>query len=95
MNQFTFDFNTKRKPSKALIMRTIGVALEKGADEISLTWGENWMDFKFSDMYGGTWMGFGWMKDISASDIADELNAMRKEAQSFIKDHFIFVRVGC
>lgn len=91
MNQFTFDFNTKRKPSKALIMRTIGVALEKGADEISLTWGENWIDL----MFNGSWIGNGWMKDIGGSDIADELNAMRKEAQAFIKDHFIFVRVGC
>jgi hypothetical protein len=83
-----------RKPSKPQIMRAIGKALEKGTMAIEISWGENRIDLTFDDrQYGTGWYGTGWIKGIGGSDIAAELNDIRKEAQKFIKDHFTFVHI--
>lgn len=83
-----------RKPSKPQIMRAIGKALEKGTKAIEISWGENRIDLTFDDRtYSSGWHGCGWIKGIGGDDIAKELNSIRKEAQQFIKDHFIFVNV--
>lgn len=91
---------TKRKPSKAMVMRAIGLTLEKGAKAITVTWGENWIDLTFHEAQGA-WYGHGWLKDISGDDIAHELNDIRAQAladikasRKFYNDHFQFIHVG-
>ena len=69
----------KRKPSRAVIMRTIAEYLKQGGKAFTIQWGENWIDLTYHDTYN-TWYGEGWIKDISGSDLADELNAIRKQA---------------
>lgn len=71
-----------RKPSKAQIMRAIGLKLEEGnAKSISVLWGENWIDLVFYETYK-SWQGNGWIRDISGDDISKELNLIRKLAQN-------------
>lgn len=65
-----------RKPSKAYIMRTIGVCIESGHKDIELTWGENWLELVKG---GNKWHGCGWIKEIGGDDIAHELNTMEME----------------
>ena len=92
----TFDITTinfeKRKPSRAVIMRTLGVYLEAGVKAFELHWGENCIDVYF-DPRVNKWYGYGWIKDIGGDSIANELNSMYNEAKQFIKEHFTFVNV--
>jgi hypothetical protein len=64
----------KRKPSKAVIMRTLGEYLKQGGKSFTITWGENQIDI---DYHPGQeqWYGGGHIKNISGWDIAIELNA--------------------
>ena len=82
------ELQTKRKPSRALIMRTIAVYLEQGHTDLDIRWGENWMEIVKQN---GQWYGAGWIKDISGDDIAKELNSLQKDAieqfRDFLKDH--------
>jgi len=83
-----------RKPSRAVIMRTIAEYLKQGAKCFTLSWGENCIELDFHPRQE-QWYGSGWMKDIGGDDIARELNEIRKQAQAeFLKDRFIFVKVG-
>ena len=83
-----------RKPSRAVIMRTIAEYLKQGAKCFTLTWGENWIELDYHPNQE-QWYGSGWMKEIGGDDIARELNEIRKQAQAeFLKDRFIFVKVG-
>ena len=70
----------KRKPSKALIMRTIGVYIKEGIVDFDITWGENGIELKYNP-YTEVWYGWGWIKDISGLVIADELTSIRKQAR--------------
>jgi hypothetical protein len=87
----------KRKPSKAVIMRTLGEYLKQGGKSFTISWGENQIDI---DYHPGQeqWYGGGHIKNISGWDIAIELNEIRKQAiketNQFIKDHFQFIHVG-
>lgn len=81
-----------RKPSKAVIMRTLAEYLKQGGKSFSITWGENWIELDYHPNQE-QWHGRGWIKDIGGDSIAQELNAMRKEAQKFIKDHFTFIHI--
>jgi hypothetical protein len=87
----------KRKPSKAVIMRTLAEYLKQGSKVFTITWGENQIDI---DYHPGQeqWYGGGWIKDIEGHAIATELNDIRKQAikeiQQFKKDHFQFVHIG-
>lgn len=92
------EFN--EKPTKAALMRTVGKCLEQGAKAINLSWGENWILLEFNEQ-SEQWYGYGWIKQLSGDDIAQELNAMRKQAladikasRKFYNDHFQFIRVG-
>ncbi len=78
------EFNSKRKPSKAVVMRTIAEYLKQGGKAFSIYWGENWIDLTYHGTYK-TWHGTGWIKDIGGDDIANELNEMRKQAIAEIK----------
>jgi hypothetical protein len=73
-----------RKPSKAVVMRTIGEYLKQGAKAFTITWGENWIDLTYHDKYR-QWYGEGWIRDISGQDIGEELNSIRKQALEEIK----------
>ena len=81
-----------RKPSRAVIMRTLAEYLKQGAKSFDLRWGENWIEIDWHPNQD-KWYGRGWIKEIGGDDIATELNAMRKEAQKFIKDHFTFIHI--
>ena len=37
----------KRKPSKAVIMRTLGEYLKQGGKAFTITWGENWIELDY------------------------------------------------
>ena len=86
-----------RKPSKAVVMRTLAEYLKQGGKAFEITWGENMIDLYF-DPRVELWYGSGWIKDISGDDIAQELNAIRKQAikeiQQFKKEHFQFIHIG-
>lgn len=82
-----------RKPSYAQVMRAVGEEISKGNTDLEVIWGENHIELYF-DHRVKQWFGHGWIKTISGSDVAKELNEIRAEAQQFIKDHFVFVTVG-
>jgi hypothetical protein len=86
-----------RKPSRAVIMRTLAEYLKQGGKAFSITWGENWIELDFHPNQG-QWYGTGWIKDIGGDSIANELNEIRKQAikeiQQFKKDHFQFIHIG-
>jgi hypothetical protein len=82
-----------RKPSYAQVMRAVGEEISKGNTDITVHWGENWIDLYF-DPRVKQWFGTGHIKNISGWDIAIELNDIRAEAHDFIKEHFIFVKVN-
>jgi hypothetical protein len=85
------EFNN-RKPSRAVLMRTMAEYLKRGVKSFDLRWGENWIEIDWHPNQD-KWYGRGWIKEISGDDLARELNEMRAEAQRFVKDHFIFVHV--
>lgn len=86
-----------RKPSKAVVMRTLAEYLKQGGKAFEISWGENMIDLYF-DPRVELWYGSGWIRDIGGDDIAQELNDIRKQAiketNQFIKDHFKFIHVG-
>ena len=75
---------TKRKPSKAVVMRTIAEYLKQGAKAFTISWGENCIDLNYHDK-NQHWYGEGWIKDISGQDIGEELNSIRKQAVEEIR----------
>ena len=86
----TINITSKRKPSRALIMRTLAEYIERGHKDLELLWGENWIEIVKG---GSNWFGAGWIKDISGSDIADELNQYARDITNnqFLKDHISFM----
>lgn len=78
------EFTSSRKPSKAVVMRTIAEYLKQGGKAFSIYWGEHWIDLTYHNRYN-TWYGEGWIKDISGDGIAKELNEIRKQAIEEIK----------
>ena len=75
---------TKRKPSKAVIMRTIAEYLKQGGKAFTISWGENVIDLNYHPNHKH-WYGQGWIRDISGQDIGEELNSIRKQAIEEIK----------
>jgi hypothetical protein len=78
-----------KKPSKAQIIAKVKPLTILGIDLIEVYWGEN--GFSLDRSNNGTWTGFGWIKDIPAESIADELNKTAK-LNKFIANHVIFLR---
>ena len=80
----TFDIITiefkNRKPSRAVIMRTLAEYLKQGGKAFEISWGENMIDVYF-DPRVNKWFGHGWIKEIGGDSIADELNSMYNEAR--------------
>lgn len=97
----TYDIITieykNRKPSRAVIMRTLAEYLKQGGKAFEIHWGENCIDVYF-DPRDERWYGYGWIKEIGGDSIASELNAIRKQAiaeiKQFKKDHIQFIHIG-
>ena len=70
------DFFTGRKPSRAQVVARIQTGIKAGAEAITLQWGENWIEL---DYHRGQWSGRGWIRDIGADDIAQELNQAARD----------------
>lgn len=90
---------TGRKPSKAQVLAQAKRLANGGADFVSLTWGENWIDLHQDN--GGFWSGTGWIKEIGGDYVARELNHCPRKALNqafgdpvaFLRDHFVVVHV--
>ena len=89
--------NLKRKPSRAVIMRSLGEYLKHGYKAFNLCWGENVISLDYHPSHQ-QWYGTGWIKEIGGDDVAKELNEIRKQALAEIKqfkaDHFQFIHIG-
>jgi hypothetical protein len=70
------DFFTGRKPSKAQVLARVKTGIKAGAEAISLQWGENWIEL---DFHRGQWHGSGHIREISAWDIAIDLNQAARD----------------
>jgi len=62
---------TGKKPSKNQVIKDIKKAALSGYTKIDLLWGENWIYIEKSP---NNFYGRGWIKDISGSDIAQQLS---------------------
>jgi hypothetical protein len=73
---------TGRKPSKAQILAKVKPLVSAGETFIEVLWGENWFQL---DKQGnnGPWYGHGFIKDISADTVAQELNNSARTKQAF------------
>lgn len=72
---------TGRKPSKVQILAKIKPLIANGSTLIEVYWGENGITLDKTSGHGwniGPWFGYGWLKDISAESIANELNQTKK-----------------
>ena len=66
-----------RKPSKNQVLKIARTEFNAGYHTVDLTWGENWISLeKWTnwDLKIHNYVGQGWIKDISGSDLADQLN---------------------
>jgi hypothetical protein len=63
------EFN-KRKPSRAVIMRTLAEYLKQGGKAFNLTWGENCISLDYHTSHQ-QWYGYGWIKEIGGDPIAN------------------------
>ena len=86
-----------RKPSKAVVMRTLAEYLKQGGKAFTIIWGENQIDIDYLPNRE-MWIGSGWIKDIEGHDIAKELNEIREQAiaeiKQFKKELFQFIHIG-
>ncbi len=79
MYEFYF---TGRKPSNAQVLKKINEGINQGNDYIEISWGENMLTLEKQLINGKreAWIGWGWIKDISADDIAKEINTKTHNA---------------
>ena len=73
-----------RKPSRAVIMRTLAAYLEQGGKNFDIRWGENWIELQYYPKQE-CWLGSGWIGNIGGGDIAQEVNQIRKQAVREVK----------
>jgi hypothetical protein len=71
MSEYNF---TGRKPSNAQVLKKINEAINNGEDLIELYWGENAITL---DKSNGSWYGWGWIRNISGSDLAVKINSVQ------------------
>ena len=71
MNRLPIEFT--KKPTRAMIMRSILQCIPHGIRGFDLAWGENWIELEY---YHGQWHGCGWIKAIGGDDIASDLNKL-------------------
>jgi hypothetical protein len=61
-----------RKPSKNQVIQSIKQGIRQGYHVFEVSWGENMVTL--DRQAGGRWAGWGWIKNISGSDLADQFN---------------------
>lgn len=66
-------FNGK-KPSQKQVLAKVLERVNQGHTLIEIYWGENGITLDKQGI-NGIWCGWGWIKDISADDIAKKINA--------------------
>lgn len=64
---------TGKKPSKTQVLAKVKFLAAAGVTLIEVYWGENGITLD-KQGHNGEWYGWGWLKDISADSIAQELN---------------------
>ena len=65
---------TGKKPSKKQVFSKVYARVLRGHTLIEVYWGENGLTLDLNTS-NGKWYGFGWIKDISADDVAKEINS--------------------
>jgi hypothetical protein len=60
-----------RKPSKAQVKKLAVEAIKQGYNKIEISWGENMIELLKA--VNGQYYGYGWIKNISGQDLADEI----------------------
>ncbi len=73
---------TGRKPSKVQILARVKPLVKAGETFIEVQWGENWFQLDKQGL-NGPWYGHGFIKDISADTVAQELNNQARAKQAF------------
>lgn len=68
---YSYSF-TGRKPSIKQVLAKVREAQNNGEDLIEIYWGENSITLELTN---GSWLGWGWIKDISGHGIAEGKNA--------------------
>jgi len=63
-----------RKPSENQVINAIKRGLSKGFSQFELSWGENMVTLEKGRAGVNQWIGWGWIKNISGSDLADQFN---------------------
>ena len=61
---------TGRCPSERQVLKEIKSGAKLGADNITISWGENGIHVQ---NYKGQYIGSGWIKNISGQDLAQQL----------------------
>ena len=72
MTTITHEF-TGTKPTKSMIVKKAIALKLAGYRSFGLAWGENQMDFHSAG--NNKLHGYGWIKNVSGSDIADFINS--------------------
>ena len=63
-----------RKPSKNQVIQALKRGLSRGHVQFEISWGENMVSLEKHRVAPNTWSGWGWIKNISGSDLADQFN---------------------
>jgi hypothetical protein len=83
-----------RKPSNAQVLAKINEGIKDDATIIEISWGENMITLD-KQLFNGkreAWVGYGWIRNIAGSDLANHINKVYND--KFMKDHFQFIHVG-
>ena len=63
-----------RKPSENQVIQAIKRGLSKQYDQFEIAWGENMVTLEKGRIAPNTWHGWGWIKNISGDDLANQFN---------------------
>lgn len=62
-----------RKPSRAQVKAKLAELMKSNEPQVSVTWGENWIEAIRIGKESGAYIGTGWIKELSGADIVKEL----------------------
>ena len=92
------EFNYTKKPSITVLRAAIKQAAKLGETNISLVWGENWIDIEYH-ANRDKWSGNGWIGKHGGFDPANELNICASFDRQlgnpieFLRDHFQIIHI--
>ena len=61
-----------RKPSEKQVIQCIKRGLNQGLSQFEIAWGENMVTLEKRGI--NRWSGWGWIKNISGHELAEQLN---------------------